>query len=520
MMKGLVSLSQFTGSTEIDCFTSGTRATSTWTGTTDGALQLQQTTSFNADDLYFTTSITIKNTMSVAMHELYYMRTVDPDQEQPHSGDFGTRNWVQYQPVRDGDPAGYEHPTSPHTALVTAVGRRYPDLVLGLGTVHPDSRVNHFGFNNNDPAAAWNENGWKSFSEASPRTRDEAVNLMFKFPPIDPGATVSFNWVYVLDENDLQKATVGIESVQILQPTETASGIVLFAASIVNTVTSVSFAIRTTAGVDQHTDSASGVPDYVQSNGNFVYSVLVDTTTFETGVGTYVFEVSGTESGVDGRTFTTNSLVEVRNNGPRLEWVSHPVDGTATFKNYEPNVLRVKQAASTSFSISSVTFFREVAGSSINLGTGVASGSGASRTWSINLEVSDLVVYTPMAVKAVAVSGSVSGSAVAPGKVVELNFPPTGVGLSPKTVDENKPAGTLVGTLSAADPNVFDSHSFTLTAGGASLEVLSGNLLVTKMPLDHEVSASIPVTITATDSEGASVSQSFSVTVNNMNDPM
>ncbi|MES2659050.1 MAG: putative Ig domain-containing protein [Verrucomicrobiota bacterium] len=60
--------------------------------------------------------------------------------------------------------------------------------------------------------------------------------------------------------------------------------------------------------------------------------------------------------------------------------------------------------------------------------------------------------------------------------------PPTGIILSPNVIVENAPIDTVVGLLSAVDPDVGDTHTFSLVAGTGAAHngsfVISGNQLV------------------------------------------
>ncbi|HEV2772208.1 MAG TPA: cadherin repeat domain-containing protein, partial [Thermoleophilaceae bacterium] len=49
--------------------------------------------------------------------------------------------------------------------------------------------------------------------------------------------------------------------------------------------------------------------------------------------------------------------------------------------------------------------------------------------------------------------------------VTNVNEAPTDISLSPSSVDENRPAGTEVGTLSTADPDAGDTHTYRLASG-------------------------------------------------------
>jgi len=52
-----------------------------WVGVKD-SMEITKVTQFDGDKLFFTTSVVIKNTGAAPLTNLYYMRSVDPDQEQ------------------------------------------------------------------------------------------------------------------------------------------------------------------------------------------------------------------------------------------------------------------------------------------------------------------------------------------------------------------------------------------------------------------------------------------------------
>jgi hypothetical protein len=105
--------------------------------------------------------------------------------------------------------------------------------------------------------------------------------------------------------------------------------------------------------------------------------------------------------------------------------------------------------------------------------------------------------------------------------VVENN-PPTDIQLSNSTVAENQPAGTSVGTLTTTDPDVGDTHTYSLVAGAGDEDnekfQISGSTLQTAIPLDFEADSSLSVRIRTSD--GSSFfEEAFTITVTNANDP-
>jgi hypothetical protein len=84
------------------------------------------------------------------------------------------------------------------------------------------------------------------------------------------------------------------------------------------------------------------------------------------------------------------------------------------------------------------------------------------------------------------------------------------------TVPENA-AGAIIGDLTVTDPDAGDSHSFAVSDG--RFEVVDGQLkLKDGVSLDFETEKSVDVTVTATDSGGKSVTQTFTVSVTNVNE--
>jgi ELWxxDGT repeat protein len=117
--------------------------------------------------------------------------------------------------------------------------------------------------------------------------------------------------------------------------------------------------------------------------------------------------------------------------------------------------------------------------------------------------------------------------AAGPGADTELytapiNFRPSDLKLSSQTVDENQPAGSFVGLLSAVDVNVSDTFTWTLVNGDGDsdndLFTITGNTLKTTAALDFEFASSLSLRIRATDNHGQSTDRIFQITVGNLND--
>lgn len=100
------------------------------------------------------------------------------------------------------------------------------------------------------------------------------------------------------------------------------------------------------------------------------------------------------------------------------------------------------------------------------------------------------------------------------------NEAPFDLALAGDSVDENTPAGTLVGTVSADDPDPEDVLSYTLVddAGGLFALDSSTGELTTTASLDHESAASHEIVIRATDPDGLFVDRTVTITVGDVNE--
>ena len=100
--------------------------------------------------------------------------------------------------------------------------------------------------------------------------------------------------------------------------------------------------------------------------------------------------------------------------------------------------------------------------------------------------------------------------------VTDVNEAPHGIELSNLSVDENA-AGGVVGALSASDPDLSDTLTYAVSDD--RFEVVDGNLkLKDGVALDAEDVAAIDLTVTATDADGLSTAETFSISVGDVNE--
>jgi Ca2+-binding RTX toxin-like protein len=99
---------------------------------------------------------------------------------------------------------------------------------------------------------------------------------------------------------------------------------------------------------------------------------------------------------------------------------------------------------------------------------------------------------------------------------VMQNEAPTDVSLSGSaTIAENSGVGTVVGDLSAADPDAGETFTFSLIDAGGRFGISGSNLVVTGS-LDYEQAASYDVTLRVTDSDNNIYDEVFTVSLTNV----
>lgn len=103
--------------------------------------------------------------------------------------------------------------------------------------------------------------------------------------------------------------------------------------------------------------------------------------------------------------------------------------------------------------------------------------------------------------------------------VNDVNENPTSLSLSNNSVDENTATGTLIGTLSATDPDLpGDTFSYSITSDPDNKFRIVGNRLEVDGSLDFETSGSHSVTIRVSDGQGGTRTQGYTININDVND--
>lgn len=116
-------------------------------------------------DLYYTTTVSVTNNTGATIPTLYYYRNLDPDNNQPISGDFTTQNTIVAQPF-----TGLCN--TAHVKATSSVPASQPMSYFGLAGTGANFRAYYGGFANRDGSDLWN--GVAGFTQAV------GVNLQHK----------------------------------------------------------------------------------------------------------------------------------------------------------------------------------------------------------------------------------------------------------------------------------------------------------------------------------------------------
>jgi hypothetical protein len=107
-------------------------------------------------------------------------------------------------------------------------------------------------------------------------------------------------------------------------------------------------------------------------------------------------------------------------------------------------------------------------------------------------------------------------------QINNVNETPTGIALSTNSINEGRPVGTGVGTLSTTDPDVGSTFTYTLVSGSGSGDnayfSMSGNQLVTASVLDYESRSVYSVRIRSTDQGNLWTEKAIAISCLNVNE--
>ena len=265
----------YTGSlsgTTLSYSTSGSVLTSVWQGATTNPLQITQTTRFDTTKLYFTVNVKIRNTGGAVANNVYYLRTLDPDNEEEQTFSYSTINNIAFQ-----------LPNPQNKVMVTAKGVTYASAFLGLGT--KDCRAKCFILDPytltpyNNLAACYNQTTTYTYALGATTTSDNGVGLVYNLGNIAAGDSADLTFAYVMRQADLDSA-LNATSPAVMA----GSNLLLPGADTLNactaTVDSVSLSIANGAPYTWTWSPASGLTSTTGTSTVLVLSTVPAVTTY------------------------------------------------------------------------------------------------------------------------------------------------------------------------------------------------------------------------------------------------
>ncbi len=168
-------MSGFSGSvtgSNISYSASGGTISSTWQGYFD-SLEITQVTSIDTGALFFKMSVTLTNLSVLGVNNVYYFRSLDPDNDQSWTGgSFVTNNTVAHQ--------------GPDTTLVTATGLTGAMTMLSLGTMDTNARCLIYDrwplVDTVDLSTLYSGTYPATYATGATYNGDEAIGLVYKIP--------------------------------------------------------------------------------------------------------------------------------------------------------------------------------------------------------------------------------------------------------------------------------------------------------------------------------------------------
>lgn len=196
----------YTTCENVDYYTEGSRKIAVWQAQlVDYGLELEAITSFDTNQVFFVIDMKVKNVSGATVENIFYSRTLDPDQESTFweeglSSTSTTTNVIEYQPNTE---------TGDYRALVSGTGTLYPELCyLGLGAVDCRAKVYIYPYSltPGHPPSQIDSNGSYQTDSGWTNTSDCAIGIRFDLGDLEPGDSTMFTYTYVLSADDLDTA--------------------------------------------------------------------------------------------------------------------------------------------------------------------------------------------------------------------------------------------------------------------------------------------------------------------------
>ena len=178
----------------------------TWKGETEG-LEITQVYRIYKAGTAIVIDVSLKNTTSSVMTDVYYMRTVDPDNNAEQAlGDSALNYTTTNSIIAQGSDGNGGSAVSAMQAA--DANGKFTQSLLVLNGYGENSRVTYGGVSNRDPVEVYT--GSTLLKQAGVNTADEAISIAFKYDQIKPGDTVTLRTGYQL--KDIPTASIDMDA--------------------------------------------------------------------------------------------------------------------------------------------------------------------------------------------------------------------------------------------------------------------------------------------------------------------
>ena len=153
-----------------------------------GVIDIQQDFTVLDGGVFILMDVYLTNVTVNDVTDVYFLRNVDPDNDQTRHGDYTTDNAIVSQPDGTTDLA------------VVRASQDLSGIQSAIALVARDSRarVTWGGFSNRDPSDIWT--GTEGFSQSGTIVDDIAISIAFKVD-LAAGETAAFRFAYNLEQN-------------------------------------------------------------------------------------------------------------------------------------------------------------------------------------------------------------------------------------------------------------------------------------------------------------------------------
>lgn len=104
-------------------------------------------------------------------------------------------------------------------------------------------------------------------------------------------------------------------------------------------------------------------------------------------------------------------------------------------------------------------------------------------------------------------------------QLADVNEPPTGITLSSTSVHEHSSVNSIIGSLAVTDPDLNDTHVFTLLSGlQSNLVRIERSSLIVDADIDHETYSSFSIMVRVADKGALTYTQTLTISVINENE--